>query len=195
MKCQSLLVMLLALVLAAPAFGQKRERKMQEAIDSLNTTEFVQKYKQYKEVVEMTISNFKAVSSNYELSDVQEVQYGFKTTASNFNKILETIKKDLLDKKTREFIKTSPDRYTQFVAQELDLAYKGFQQTVVVKITELTGEQPVGIGVMEIKLLLDLVFDVVGVINSIDAELARMSDAFVEEKFVAPLRVKTWESL
>lgn len=195
MKFQSLIVMLLALVFAAPAFGQKRERKMQEAIDSLNTTEFVRKYKEYKELVEMTISNFKAVSSNYEIADVQEVQYGFKTTASNFNKILETIKKDLLDKKTREFIKTSPDRYTQFVAQELDLAYKGFQQTVVLKITELTGEQPVGIGVMEIKLLLDLVFDVVGVINSIEGELSRMNDAYVEEKFVAPLRVKTWEAL
>lgn len=196
MLLRTIVIGLFTLVLAAPTFAQnKRESKMKAAIDALNTTEFVRKYKEYQGAVEKTVADFKAVSTDYPTEDVREVQYAYRTTRDNFNKILETVKKDLLDKKTRNFMKENPDRYTQFVSQELDLAYKTYQNTVVTKISELTGEESVGLGIMQIKLLLDLVFDVVGVINTIEDELAKMNEKYIEENFIGPLRVKEWEKL
>ncbi len=195
MQLKSFLVIILSLVLFAPVFAQKREQKMKEAIDALNTTEFIRKYKEYQGAVESTVGNFKATATDYPTEDVREVQYAFRSTRDNFNKILETIKKDLLDKKTRNFMKENPDRYTQFVSQELDLAYKNYQSTVVVKINELTGQEQVGLGIMELKLLLDLVFDVVGVINTIEGELSKMNDKYLEDNLIGPLRIKEWEKL
>lgn len=195
MLLRTIVIALFSLALAAPAFAQKREEKMKAAIDALNTTEFIRKYKEYQGAVEKTAADFKVIATDYPTEDVREVQYAYRSTRDNFNKILETVKKDLLDKKTRNFMKQNPDRYTQFVSQELDLAYKTYQNTVVTKITELTGQETVGIGIMQLKLLLDLVFDVVGVINTIEAELAKMNDKYIEENFIGPLRIKEWEKL
>lgn len=195
MLLRTVIIALFSLALAAPAFAQKREEKMKAAIDALNTTEFIRKYKEYQGAVEKTAADFKVIATDYPTEDVREVQYAYRSTRDNFNKILETVKKDLLDKKTRNFMKQNPDRYTQFVSQELDLAYKTYQNTVVTKITELTGQETVGIGIMQLKLLLDLVFDVVGVINTIEAELAKMNEKYIEENFIGPLRIKEWEKL
>lgn len=191
------LFLLLALAIALPAtFAQnKRESKMQAAIDALMTTQFIQKYKEYKEIVETTAGSFKPMAANYDPMEVNRIKFNYETSRAAFDKILLGVKKDLLDKTTREYIKTSPDRYTQFVASELEMAMNNYQESVVHKINMLTGQQTVGFGIMELKLILDLVFDVVGVINSINKELDRMNEAYLDEKFTNVLKIKSWDEL
>ncbi len=196
MQLKSIFLAILTFAIFSPAFAQNREKKMKEAIVALDSTEFVQKYKSYQDEVEKTVGDFKAISSDFSKEDVREVQYAYRTTRDNFNKIIETIKKDLLDKKNRNFMKGNPDRYTQFVASELELAYKNYQSTVAVKITQLTkDEDKLQFGLFEIKLMINLVFDVIGVINTIEDELSKMNDKYLEDNFISPLRVKEWEKL
>lgn len=168
---------------------------MQAAINALMGTEFVQKYKEYKEIVEVTAGSFKPVAANYDQAEVNRIKFNYETSRAAFDKILMGVKKDLLDKTTREYIATSPDRYTQFIASELEMAMNNYQETVVFKINMLTGQQTVGFGIMEIKLLIDLVFDVVGVIKSINAELDRMSEEYLDQHFTSVLQIKSWDEL
>jgi hypothetical protein len=196
MKLKSFLILLLAIAFVLPSQAQsKKEKKMKAAIDAINSTEFIKKYKESKEYIEKSGGEFKSIMGNYESQDVNEVIFGYEATRKQFNSIIEKIKKDLMDKKTREFMISQPDRYTDFVSKEVDFAMKNYQQTVVIKINEVTGYEQVGIGIMELKLLLDLVFDVVGVIKTIQDELDKMNEAYLDKNFVQPLRVQTWEEL
>ena len=168
---------------------------MQDAIDALMGTQFVMKYKEYKEIVEVTASSFKPMAANYDQMEVERIKFNYETSRAAFDKILMGVKKDLLDKTTREYIAGNPDRYTQFVASELEMAMNNYQEMVVFKINMLTGQQTVGFGIMEIKLLLDLVFDVVGIIQSINKELDRMSEEYLDENFTNVLKIKSWDEL
>ncbi len=193
---KALIITLAGLFLFTTAEAQnKREAKMQAAIDALMTTQFVQKYKEYKDIVEVTAGDFKAVSANYDQAEVGRIKFNYESSRASFDKILNGVKKDLLDKTTREYIAGNPDRYTQFVASELEMAMNNYQESVVFKINTLTGNQTVGFGIMELKLLLDLVFDVVGVINSINKELDRMSEEYLDQHFTQVLKIKTWDEL
>ncbi len=193
---KALIITLAALFSFTAGFAQnKREQKMQAAIDALMTTQFVQKYKEYKDIVEVTASSFKPTAASYDQMEVERIKFNYETSRASFDKILMGVKKDLLDKTTREYIVGNPDRYTQFVATELEMAMNNYQEMVVFKINTLTGQQTVGFGIMEIKLLLDLVFDVVGVIQSINKELDKMNEAYLDEKFTNVLKIKTWDEL
>jgi hypothetical protein len=196
MKLKSILFLLLCVAFVLPTQAQsKKEKKMKAAIDAINNTEFIKKYKESKEYIEKSGGEFKAIMGNYESQDVNEVIFGYEGTRKQFNSIIEKIKKDLMDKKTREFMIAQPDRYTDFVSKEVDFAMKTYQQTVVVKINEITGNEQVGMGIMELKLLIDLVFNVVGVIKTIQDELDKMNEAYLEKNFVQPLKVQSWEEL
>ncbi len=193
---KALILLLLAAMALPGAYAQnKRAQKMQGAIDALMTTQFVQKYKEYKEIVESTASGFKPMAANYDQMEVERIKFNYETSRASFDKILQGVKKDLLDKTTREYIAGNPDRYTQFVASELEMAMNNYQETVVFKINTLTGQQTVGFGILEIKLLLDLVFDVVGVVQSINKELDRMNEEYLDENFTNILKIKSWDEL
>jgi hypothetical protein len=196
MKLKSIIFLLLCIAFVLPTQAQsKREKKMKAAIDAINGTEFIKKYKESKEYIERTASEYKTISGNYESQDNNEIMFGYEATRKSFNGIIEKIKKDLLDKKTREFMIAQPDRYTDFVSREVDFAMKTYQQTVIVKINEVTGSEQVGIGIMELKLIIDLVFDVVGVIKTIQDELDKMSEDYLNKNFVTPLKIQSWEEL
>lgn len=196
MKKALILSLLSLFLLSNDLFSQnKREKKMQGAIDALMTTEFIQKYSEYKQLVEMTALDFKTQAEYYDQMEVNRISFGYETSRAAFDKILDGLRKDLLDKSTREYIQQNPDRYTHFVTNELEFAMNNYQEQVIYKINELTGNETVGFGIFEIKLFLDLIFDVVGVITSIEKELDKMNEKYLDENFTNPLRVASWEEL
>ena len=72
---KALIITFAALFAVTAAFAQKqREQKMQAAIDALMTTQFVQKYKEYKDIVEVTAGDFKAVANNYDPAEVNRIK-------------------------------------------------------------------------------------------------------------------------
>ena len=193
---KALILLFVSLVSMPAVFAQsKREQKMQAAIDALMTTQFVQKYKEYKELVELTASDFKAISPNYDKMEVDRIRFNYESSRAAFDKILSGVKKDLLDKTTRGYIAENADRYTQFVASELEMAMNNYQESVIYKINLLTGQQTVGFGITDLKLILDLVFDVVGVISSINKELERMSEEYLDANFTNLLKIRSWDEL
>jgi hypothetical protein len=195
MKKALFILFSLSLVWPAAFSQNKREKKMQSAIDALMSTQFVQKYKEYKEIVESTAGSFKAVASNYDAREVERIKFNYEASRASFEKILMGVKKDLLDKTTRDYIAGNPDRYTQFVASELEMAMNNYQESVVHKINILTGNQVVGFGVLELKMIIDLVFDVVGIIQSINKELERMNEEYLDQHFTNILKIKSWDEL
>ena len=52
-----------------------------------------------------------------------------------------------------------------------------------------------GFGITDLKLILDLVFDVVGVISSINKELERMSEEYLDANFTNLLKIRSWDEL
>ena len=76
---KALIISFLGIFLASSAFAQnKRERKMQGAIDALMGTEFVKKYNDYKLTIETTALDFKTQSDYYEESDVSRIRFGYE---------------------------------------------------------------------------------------------------------------------
>jgi len=125
-------LILFFLIIAVSANAQlTRKKKYDEAITALNGTEFIQTYKEYKIMVEETMTNFKSMASEFDSYDVEFVKEAYMESKAEFDGIAENLKTDLLDKKTRSFIIDDPERYSKFIAGEVEDAYENFLNNTV----------------------------------------------------------------
>lgn len=191
-----LLLLFVSAIIIPSAFAQsKKIKRMQAAIDVLLETEFMTKYKDYKSTVEQAAINFKPKAEYYEAAKVKEIEEGFEATRADFNKILEDIKKDLQDKDTREIIVKKPDYYAGLIDYKLEKAMDNFHNNVAYKISDLTGEEVVGFGILEISLIFKFVTHLVNNFSTINKGFKQMSEEFLQENFMQPLEINSWNDL
>jgi hypothetical protein len=189
----------LILIFMAFAFtcqGQiKRSKKLDKAIDALNQTEFIKMYKTYKDNVETTIRDFKAEAYVLDAMDVEMVKDSYEQSKLEFDAVAESLKSDLIDKKTREFISNDPDRYTKFIAVEVEKANEHFLHNTASLIDDLTGYKYSGFGVAEINLIIGLVGEMAEMVSSIKSNMKKMTSEYFELYFIKDLRLSKWEDL
>ena len=188
--------LLLFLALTLTAQGQiPRKKKLDKAIEALNETKFIQTYKDYKEKVETIIRDFKSEAYSLDAYDVEMVKDEYEKCKDEFDAVAESLKSDLMDKKTREFISNDPDRYTKFIAVEIEQAYENFQHNTVSLIEDLTGYQNTGFGIAEMNLIIGLVGEMAGMVKSIRSNMKKMTAEYFEMYFIKDLRLAEWEDL
>ena len=177
------------------AQSSKKNVKMQAAINVLMETEFMAKYKDYKNIVEQAGINFKPKEAYFEKEKVAEIKKGFAATQKDFNQILIDIKQDLQTKETRKIITRKPDYYAGLIDFKLEKAMDDFHNNVAYKISDLTGEEVVGFGILEISLIFKFVSHLVDNFSTITKGFKHMSETFLEENFMQPLEINSWNEL
>jgi len=173
----------------------KRSAKLDKAIDALNNTEFIDTYKNYKTNVETTIRDFKSMAYDLDPYDVQMVKDSYAESKKEFDAIVENLKVDLIDKKTRNFISDYPDRYTKFIASEVEGSYEFFLNNTVTLIDDLTGYEYTGFGLAEVNLIVGLLGEITGMIKDIKGNMKKMTAEYFEAYFIADLRLAEWENI
>ncbi|OAV43166.1 hypothetical protein [Lewinella sp. 4G2] len=175
----------------------RREKKAQAAIDELMKQPFIKAYRNNKRKVEQIAYEFKARESEFKPADVDIIRYNYRVACEEFDAVLIDIRNKMLDKRERKRLTTKEgsEEYARQVTNDLNLAMADYEQNVVQKINELTGEKAHGIGIADIKLLVDLMTDVWATIKGIDRELERMEKDYMDEKFTNVLMVTDYENL
>lgn len=192
---KKLLPILLLFVSISVQAQLKRNSKLDKAIEALNSTEFITTYKDYKESVETTIRDFKSMSYDLDPYDIQMVMDAYSETKKEFDSVIENLKVDLIDKKTRNFISDEPHRYTKFIASEVEDAYENFLNNTVTLIDDLTGYEYTGFGLSEISLIVGLLGEMNGMIKEIKGNMKKMSAEYFEAYFIKDLRLAEWVNI
>lgn len=191
-----ILFFVLGVVFIANLQAQSRkEKKMQAAINVLIETEFMDKFKEYKGVVEASAVNFKTKAEYYDEAKVKEIMTGFDETKQEFNVILEGIKEDLMDNDKREFITKKPEDYAQLIDYKLEKAMESFHNNVAYKIGDLTGEEVVGFGIVEVGLLIRFVSHLMNNFSTIKQGFKQMNEDYLQQNFMEPLQIESWNEL
>ena len=173
----------------------KKEKKLLQAIEALETTEFIKSYKECKLRVEKVATDFKLQEEFLEADDITRVQLSYQESKEEFDLILDNLKRKLLNKKYRKFMIDNPEEYTELVQLKLEKAMNNYEANCVKLIEEISGTEVVGFGISDIVLLVNIVGDIFGAIKNISKQLDKMNEIYIEEKFISKLRVKDWDEL
>lgn len=203
MKTRKITLRTLALVLFCSfmAVGlsaqSKKEKRMKAATDALSQTEFIETFEGYTESIENQISEFKRDELSYDERDVDMVKKAYGKTQKKFDYILDNIKSDFLDRKTRDYMVESPERYTRLIKLELEEAMDYYRSNCEERIMDLQGmdDFDFGFGVAEISLLIGLFSEVSSAIKDIQKAMNEMSEAYIEENLIGDLRLEEWDEI
>lgn len=91
-----------------------------------------------------SVEDFKAVQHLYEEEDVTRVRDAYDAAAGLFNNALHGVKKDLLTKGKRSFIRKYPEEYSKIMMTDLFIAKEYYENEYMATITEVTDGQITG---------------------------------------------------
>lgn len=192
-------ILFLAILIIGSTFSlsaqSKKEKKLQQAIDALEGTEFVNSYKECKLRVEKVATDFKLQEEFFEAEDVERVKENYTVSKEEFDLILNNMKKRLMDKKYRNFMIEAPEEYTELISLKLEKAMNNYEANCVNLINEISGTEAVGFGISDIVMLVNVVGDIFGAIKNVSKQLDKMNEVYIEDKFISKLRIKSWEEL
>ena len=169
----------------------KKQRKMLEAIETLEATSFVKEFKSCKSTVENVMRDFNDIAAEYPAGEVRRIEAGYAATEDALNDILMTLRDDLLDPEIRAFIIKKPGRHAADMETKLKYAMDLFDRDVRAPIMELTGDAPVGFGIADIKMIIDMVIQAVDAIKAMRRTFDEMNEDFLDEHFTDELKVAT----
>lgn len=190
------LLIIIHLCLSITIYGQsKKEKKWDQAIASLNQSDFVEKYDELKMKIEEQVKEFhmKKNSSNVMPEEIAEVKKSYDESLVKFDGILEEIKKDFTDPQTRQIISKSPERFTRYLETEIDGAFVFYNNNCKRKIDMLVNSGVASIGLMEFGMLISLGKEVYGLFQQYRENTRKMSAEYFDKNFIKDHRLKRWE--
>lgn len=189
------LLLLAALISEGLLAQSKREEKWQTAINALKETEFITKYKEFKERIEANVTQFHIDMTEKGLSEeeIEAVAAAYENSVEKFDKLLDKLKTDFTDPTMRKELAKSSDRYTEVYVPNLEKAYATYMNDCQLKIDRLTGGGRGAIGIGEVQMLLAMGNMVYKIVEQQQAKMAKLSASFFEQNFINDLRLKRWE--
>lgn len=175
----------------------KKEIKIEKALLNFMETDFMKYFKHTRLQMEGSVQSFKALEMNYSPKDVTAVRTAYTQVAERYNKLLEEIKLDFLDKqKLKRVISKYPDMYANGINGKLKELDAYASEVFYRKRAEVTGEEIDG----AISIL--LIIEVVNVAAKLTNYLAQMnynarkvSKEYMDQYFMEPNRFKAWDEI
>jgi len=195
MKTKSLLLSFL-FTLCSVSILSAQGKKVDKALQGFLGTDFMVKFNEMSQEAEKTIQTFMLNKHKYAPEDVQRVQSAYDQTAQRFNQVLIDIKKDFMDKKKMKYISKYPDSYSKGLELELyklnDYYAQNFQQV----ISDVTGEEIDGAGILIILAeVFSLTKGVVGYFSNLKQQRKYMTDSYLQENMIEPNRFPKWNEI
>jgi Cu/Ag efflux protein CusF len=183
----------LILSITASVVAQSRAVKWQRTIDGLEKSEFIQAFTKAKSSIEKQMTDFNGKKATLKAEDVEEVKKGYEASMVKFDKLLDDLKKDFLDKEARIIMTRSPDRFTKYYNSELEEAVRFYNNQCLSKADALVNASQGAFGLAEIQLILGLGKEVFDLINQYKDNMTKMSSEYFENHLIKNLRLKKWD--
>lgn len=171
----------------------KREAKWDEAIQALEKSDFTVKYTSIKDSIESQVADFHRHKTSCRPEEIATVKKGYEQSIEQFDKILNRIKEDFSDPKTREFIARNPDRFSTYLEAELNNALTYYNTNCKSRIDEYVENSTGALGLMELSLVIALGKELWSLWSEKQAKTKGMSSKYFEDHFISQHRLKKWE--
>jgi hypothetical protein len=161
-------------------------------------SDFMTKFEEARTKAEQSVRDFKRLHGEEQFADedVERVIDAYNSSANTFNEVLYKIKGDLLDKKMRKFVVSSPDDYATLIEAELNKAKTTYANSYQKAVAEVTNGRVTGMAFMlllpEIIKYGKLAFEL---FQKIKAEIKKYNDSLFEQYLIEPYRFHSWDEI
>ena len=179
-----------------PAFKKANGKSIVvgNAIQKFNTTDFMVRFRDFKDQMEADARDFITHQNKYSVKDVRRVQMSYDKTAAKFNQIMLEIKEDFKDKDKIKVVNQYPTMYSDALKGKIDGLedfYKAnFQQTLS-EVTEKDGSALLLVLVDLIKAAGELSQH----FKALKYEKEFMNDQYLQENLVKPNKLPSWTEI
>jgi len=176
------------------SFGQsKKKKKWDEAISALQQTEFIKNYNKYKEGIETTVAAFHLKQDEFNQEEVRILSKTYEESVVDFDRILDKIKRDFMDKQTRNYMASNPESYGSNFDGLLMNAGRKFDNQCAQLMDDMMEEDIYSFGLMEITIAMGLIKELANLISSLNKKMKNMSADYIEDNMLQDLRLKQWD--
>ena len=175
----------------------KSELQVDKALQGFLDTDFMKYYRHSKFRMEGAVQSFKEMQRQFSAREVADVKIAYNMVADRYNRLLQEIKGDFLDKKKlKNVIAAYPEYYVQGLNGKLKELDAYANQNFYQKVAELTGEEIDG--AIPILLILELV-NVAGKLTNYFAQVSynrrKITNDYMNANFIQPNQFTPWDRI
>jgi hypothetical protein len=185
-----LFLLSLASVFAQGPSPMAANPKMDEFINILDQTSFIKNFKRYRNNTEAKILEVKGDQQlQLDQKSVTKLKVAYKQSQFKFDEVLDQLKRDLANPATRSRIKKSPQLFSATYQQLFDDAKLYCDNEFHQKADALLKKDGDPLAL----LVLDTLFALFKSFMDRQAADKAFNAAYLETKFIEPLRFKSWD--
>lgn len=192
MKKVFLFIITLISTTLASAQAPAANPKMDEFIRLLESTKFIKEYKLYQQETETKIQTLK-LATELDIKEVNKLKIAYKQSQFKFDAILDQLKTDISTSSGRSRIAKNPSAfsklYNNLFEEAQDFCNNNFHQKADRLLNPNKDGNPL------VALVIDALVNIIK--NYIDksANDKVINAAYLENKFIEPLRFKSWNKI
>jgi len=163
-------------------------------LDRLIGSDFFKKFEELKISIKDKVVQIKLEEYKYLDADIENLRNSYNTSAEYYNRILEKIKNDILDKKERKKMKTYPEAYVKDLEIKLESATEYYTNSFHKKYLDITGYT----GSIPSNLINDIIQYAQTAIEMISAykkEVKKYDEKLLDKYLIQPYKFKTWDEI
>jgi len=165
-----------------------------KGLNELLGTEFFKKFESLKTDVEAKVVQVKLEEYKYHEEDIEALRDSYNASAEYYNRILEKVKNDLLNRRARKKLIAYPDAYTKDLGVKLEDAEEFYANTFGKEYFEITGNTasiPFGL----INDIIKYAQVAIELIKAIKKEVKKYNEKLLDEYLINPYKFKSWDEI
>jgi hypothetical protein len=161
-------------------------------------TPFFDEFQQSRDRAEETVMQFKAKAEleSYEEDSIVMVAELYNASAEMFNRVLYSIKNDMLIKEKRNYLVNYPDSYSKQVEKGLDDARDYYDATFRSKVAQMTEGEITGSAFLTlIPQLIEVCNTAFQMLSTVKAQIRKFNSDLLDVSMIEPYRFRTWDEI
>jgi hypothetical protein len=194
-KMQILLTILAFLAFAASSTAQsgRKKAKWDEAILSMQKSEFAIKFQTQKDSIEARIAWFQRNKEGLTAEEIADIKKGYELSVEQYENVLQFVKESFTITSKRKFMSEYPDSYSKLLERDLNEAQQYYKNSCEYLIDVYTNNQNGALGLIEVAMLVTLGKELWSIWQEEKKRTEEMSAEYFEENFISHYRFKKWE--
>jgi hypothetical protein len=170
----------------------KTEQKLGNLINALEETKFIKDYKTYRSDIENIVLELN--QAQIDPKEMTKVKMAYKQSKSNFDGLLDQLKRDLANNATRKLILKSPETFSRNYQKKLDTAKVYCNDNFRKKAASLLPQNDALVA-ESLELLFGTFFSIIKTIGEKKSADNEFTALYLETNLIEPLRFKAWEKI
>ena len=167
-----------------------------QALNEFLNSPFLIEFEEMKERAEISVSDFKIIAQQYPEEEVLLIKDSYNASADYFNRVLENIKQDMLNRKKRKYMFDFPKSYTKQIEADLYRAKEYYANTYQKEVINLTSGKIEASGMVAmLPDLLKYAKIAVELIKRLKDEIRKFNESMLDQYLIEAYRFQYWDEI